>query len=137
MFHLVRGSVYLLVVLWASFSFLYTGLATTFTYIVLIFDISIYIYDNDDDDDDDDDDICLFHLSLHVMFLFFIYTHVSLLYSIFNFCFTLRCRDEFCLKCFRNTSCQNLPCHELSSCKIFQAFVLGLYFIVFDKWLWV
>ena len=43
MFHLVRGSVYLLVVLEASFSFLYTGLVTIFTYIVLIFDIYIYI----------------------------------------------------------------------------------------------
>ena len=44
MFHLVRGSVYLLVVLGASFSFLYTSLVTIFTYIVLIFDIYIYIY---------------------------------------------------------------------------------------------
>ena len=24
------------------------------------------------------------------------------------FCFTLRCLNEFCLKCFRNTSCQSL-----------------------------
>ena len=43
MFHLVRGSVYLLVVLGAFFSFLYTSLVTIFTYIVLIFDIYIYI----------------------------------------------------------------------------------------------
>ena len=42
MFYLVRGSVYLLVVLGVSFSFLYTGLVTIFTYIVLIFDIYIY-----------------------------------------------------------------------------------------------
>ena len=42
-FHLVRGSVYLLVVLEASFSFLYTGLVTIFTYIMLIFDIYIYM----------------------------------------------------------------------------------------------
>ena len=40
--------------------FLYTGLVTMFTYIVLIFD-----------------DVCLLHLSLHVLFLFYLYTHVS------------------------------------------------------------
>ena len=45
--------------------FLYTGLVTMFVYIVLIFDIYIY------------DDVCLLHLPLHVLFLFFLYTHVS------------------------------------------------------------
>ena len=85
-----------------------------------------------------DDVIITFHLSLHVLFLLFLYTHVSyLLYAIFHFCFTLRCLDEFCLKFFRNIGCQNLSCHELSSCKVFQEFVLGLDFIVFNKWLWV
>ena len=50
-----------------------------------------------------------FHLSLHVLFLFSLYAHVFyILYAIFYFCFTLRCRDEFCLKCFRNTGCQSL-----------------------------
>ena len=78
--------------------FLYTNLVTMFTYIVLIFNIYIYIYD-----------VCLLHLSLHVLFLFSLYTHASyILYAIHYFCFTLRCRDEFCLKCFRNTSCQSL-----------------------------
>ena len=81
--------------------FLYTGLMTMFIYIVLIFDIYIYIYD--------DDDVCLLHLPLHVLFLFFLYTHVSyLMYAILYFCFTLRCLDEFCLKCFKNTGCQSL-----------------------------
>ena len=51
----------------------------------------------------------LFHLSLHVLFLFFLYTHVSyLLYAIYYLCFTLRWLDEFCLKCSRNTGCQSL-----------------------------
>ena len=64
--------------------------------------------------------ITFFHLSLHVLFLFSLYAHASyLLYVIFYLCFTLRCLDEFCLKCFRNTSCQSLSCHELSSCKKF------------------
>ena len=30
-------------------------------------------------------------------------------------------------KCFRKTGYESLPCHELSSCKVFQEFVLGLY----------
>ena len=78
--------------------------------------------------------ITFFHLSLHVLFLFSLYAHASyLLYAIFYFYFTLRCRDEVCLKCFRNTSCQCLSCHELSSCKVFQEFVIGLDFIVFNK----
>ena len=51
----------------------------------------------------------LFHLSLHVLFLFFLYTHVSyLMYAMYYFCFTLRCLDEFSFKCFRNTGCQSL-----------------------------
>ena len=57
----------------------------------------------------------IIHLSLHVLFLFSLYTHISLLYAIIYFCFTLRCLDEFCLKCFRKTGCQNLSCHELFS----------------------
>ena len=49
------------------------------------------------------------HLSLHVLFLFSFYAHASyFLHAIFYFCFTLRCCDEFCLKCFRNTGCQSL-----------------------------
>ena len=82
----------------------------------------------------------VFHLSLHVLFLFYLYIHVFLytcffMYTILYFCFTLRCFDEFCLKYFRKMGCENLPCHELSSCKVFQEFVLGLDFIVFNKWL--
>ena len=90
MFHLVRGVL--------TFFFLYTGLVTMFTYIVLILDIYIYIYD----------DVCLLHLPLHVLFLSYFYTHVSFLYSIHYFYFTLRCHDEFRLKCFRNTGHQSL-----------------------------
>ena len=103
--------------------FLYTGLVTMFTYMhsAYLWDIYIYIYIYYDDDDD----VCLLHLSLHVLFLFYLYTRVSLLYAIYYFCFTLKCHDEFCLKCFKNTGCQNLPCHELSFCKVFQEFVLG------------
>ena len=49
------------------------------------------------------------HLSLHVLFLFSLYAHDSyILYAIYYFCFTLRCCEEFCLKCFRNTGCQSI-----------------------------
>ena len=67
-------------------------------------------------------------------FFFSLYAHASyILYAIFYFCFTLRCRDEFYLKCFKSTRCQSLSCHELSSCKVFQECMLGLDFIVFNK----
>ena len=65
-----------------------------------------------------------------------LYTYFFM-YVILYFCFTLRCLDKFCLKCFRKIVCQSLSCHELSSYKFFQKFVLGLDFIVLNKWLWV
>ena len=78
--------------------FLYTGLVTMFIYIVLIFDIYIYIW------------WCMSSSPTSTCVVFFsLYTHVSYyLYAILYFCFTLRCLDEFCLKCFRNTGCQSL-----------------------------
>ena len=92
------------------------------TYIVFLF---IYIYV----------DVCCFSsiflcivssLSLNTCFF---------MYAIVYFFFTLRFLNEFCLKCFRKTGFENLPCQELFSCKIFQEFVLRLDFIVFNKWL--
>ena len=55
-------------------------------------------------------DVCFFfHLPFHALFLFSLYTQSSYyLYAIYYFCFTQRCLDEFCLKCFRNTGCQSL-----------------------------
>ena len=54
-------------------------------------------------------DVCFFYLSLQVLFLFFLYTHGSYyLYAIYYLCFTQRCLDKFCLRCFRNTGCQSL-----------------------------
>ena len=58
---------------------------------------------------------CFFYLFMHMLFIDCMQSFI---------CFTLRCRDEFCLKYFRNTNCQSLPCHELSSYKFFQEFVL-------------
>ena len=122
MFYLVRGSVYLLVVLGVSFSFLYTGLVTIFTYIVLIFDIYIlhctylwyiYIYD-----------VCLLHLSLHVLFLLSLYT-CFFMYAIF-ISVSHMIPWWVLFNCFRKTGCKSLLCHELSSCKFFEEFMLGL-----------
>ena len=67
----------------------------------------------------------LLHLSLHLLFLFFLYTNISLcMHSLFLF--HTWGLDEFLFKCFRKTGCESLPCHELSSCKVFQEFMLGL-----------
>ena len=37
-----------------------------------------------------------------------LYTCFLCLYAIYYLCFTKRCLDEFCLKCFRNTGYQSL-----------------------------
>ena len=87
--------------------------------------IMLYIYD--------EVVITVFHLSLHVLFLFSLYAHASyLLYAMFYFCFTLRCRDEFCLKCFRNTSCQSLLAINSLLAK-FSKVCVRIDFIVFNK----
>ena len=56
---------------------------------------------------------------------FLLYTHVSLCMQSL-FLFHTWCLDEFLFKCFRKTGCKSLPCHELSFCKVFQEFMLGL-----------
>ena len=71
-------------------------------------------------------DVC-FSPILTCVVLFSLYAHGSYyFYTIYYFCFTQRCLDEFCLKCFKKTGCQSRPCHKLSSCKIFQEFMLRL-----------
>ena len=90
---------------------MYIGLVTIWHTLYLFLDIYMLTY--------------VIHLSLHVLFLFSLYAYDSYYwYATFYFCFTLRCLDEFCLKCFRNTDCQSLSFHELSSCNVFQEFVL-------------
>ena len=75
------------------------------TYIVLIFGLYIYIY---------------IYIYMYVLMYVIspispcvgsflsLYTCFLLMYAILYFCFTLRCLDEFCLKCFRSTGCQSL-----------------------------
>ena len=108
------------------FSFLYI-LDTLFIYfrsydhivIANLVDIYIYIYTH----------LRLllqfFHLSLHVLPVS-LYAHATyILYAILYFCFTLRCLDEFFFKCFRKYRLSKSTCHKLSSCKVFQEFVIG------------
>ena len=78
MFHLVRGSVYLLVVVGASFSFLYTDLVTISTYTVLIFDIYIYIYMM----------MYVFFAYLSMCCFFSLFIHVFFYVQNLYFCFT-------------------------------------------------
>ena len=95
--------------------FLYTGLVTIFMYIVLIFDIYIYIYN-----------VSLLHLSLHVLFLFYLYTHVSL-YTVCNLLFLFHTNMLWWVlfKVIQKYRLLKSFFHELSSCKVFQEFVLG------------
>ena len=94
--------------------FLYTGLVTMFTYIMLIFDI--YIYDN----------VCLLHLPLHVLFLFSLHTHASY-YFVCNLLFLFHTKMPWWVlfKVFQKYRLSKSTCHKLSSCKVFQEFVLG------------
>ena len=71
------------------------------------------------------------HLSLHVLFLSSLYAHASyILYAIFYFCFTLRCHDEFCLKCFRNTGCQSLLAINSLLAKIFKSLCYDRFYCI-------
>ena len=73
----------------------------------------------------------LFHLPFHVLFLFSLYTHASYyLYAIFYFCFTQRCLDEFCLKCFRNTGCQSLLAINSLLAKFFKSLCYDRFYYI-------
>ena len=88
------------------------------TYIVLIFGLYLLMY--------------VIHLSLLVLFLFSLYIHDSyiLLYAIYYFCFTLRCRNEFCLKCFNNTSCQSLLAINSLLAKFFKSLCYDRFYCI-------
>ena len=67
-----------------------------------------------------------FFTYLYMCYFFSIFIHMFLYALNHLFLFQIRCLDEFCLKCFRKTGYENLSCHELSPCKVFQEFVLRL-----------
>ena len=81
-FHLVRGSAYFLLLVHRFCDHVYIHYA----YLWWCMSSSLIL-------------TCVFFLSLYTCFY---------LYAIYYFCFTQRCIDEFCLKCFRNTGCQSL-----------------------------
>ena len=111
MFYLVRGSVYLLVVLGASFSFLYTGLVTIFTYIILYFHIWWW---------------CMFSSPTSACIVSFLSWYTCFfMYAIF-ISISHMMHWWVLFKCFRKTGYESLSCHELSSCKVFQEFVVGI-----------
>ena len=71
------------------------------------------------------------HLSLHVLFLFSLYAHDSyILYTIYYFCFTQRCLNEFCLKCSRNTSSQSLLAINSLLTKFFKSLCYDRFYCV-------
>ena len=72
-----------------------------------------------------------FHLPFHVLFLFSLYTYGSYyLYAIYYFCFTQRCLDEFCLKCFRNTGCQSLLAINSLLAKFFKSLYYDWFYCI-------
>ena len=112
-FILLGGVFTSFIVIEASFSFLYTGLVTMFTYIVLILYIYIYIYFIYND-------VCLLHLSLHVLFLLYFYTHVSLcMQSLFPF--HIWCFDEFCLSVSKRYVVKVYPAMNCLLAKFFKS----------------
>ena len=52
------------------------------------------------------------------------------------FCFTQRCLDEFCLKCFRNTGCQNLLAINSLLTKFFKSLCYDRFYCI-QQWIWV
>ena len=80
---------------------------------------------------------CMFLSPLHVLFLFYLYALASYhLNAIYYFCFTQRCLDEFCLKCFKNTGCQILLAINSLLAKFFKSLCRDRFYCI-NKWVWV
>ena len=94
-------------------NFLYTSLVTIYLWNTLYFTFHIY------------DDVCFSLPSFTSVVSFLsLYTYFFM-YTIF-ISISHMMPWWVLFKCFRKTSCENLPCHELSSCKVFQEIMLGL-----------
>ena len=52
------------------------------------------------------------------------------MYAIYYFCFTQRCLDEFCLKCFRNTGCQSLLAINSLLAKFFKSLCYDRFYCI-------
>ena len=77
-------------------------------------------------------DVCSsFIYPLHMLFLFSLYAHAFYyLYAIYYFYFTQRYLDEFCLKCFRNTSCQSLLAINSLLAKFFKSLCYDRFYCI-------
>ena len=77
-------------------------------------------------------DVCFsFTYPLHVLFIFSLYAHAFYyLYAIYYFYFTQRCLDVFCLKCFRNTGCQNLLAINSLLAKLFKSLCYDRFYCI-------
>ena len=125
--HFLIGGVFILfegcseVYMYFSFLSLHTASCTPFlwpfmTYIVLYF----YIYD----------DVCFSSpISTCVVFFLSLYTYFFTYAIIIYVSHMMPWWVLF--KCFRKTGCKSLPCHELSSYKVFQEFMLDFFFFFF------
>ena len=93
--------------------FLYTGLVTMFTYIVIIFDIYIYIW-------------CMFFFTYYYMWCFFSFFIHIVLILVYNLLFLFHTKIPWWVlfKVFQKYRLSKSTCHKLSSCKVFQEFVL-------------
>ena len=75
--------------------------------------------------------VWFFHLSLHVLFLFFLYTHSSYyLYAIYYFCLIQRCLNKFCLRCFRNIGCLSLLAINSLLAKFFKSLYYDRFYCI-------
>ena len=88
-FHLIRGSAYLILLVHRTCDYVYIHCSYLwYIYMMMMYVFFTYLY------------MCCF-------FSIFIHMFLSM-YAIYYFYFILKCLDEFCLKCFRNTDCQSL-----------------------------
>ena len=92
------------------------------TYIVLIFEF-IYF------------DVCYSPIFVYVVsFLslctWFLYIVRNPFFFFFFSCFTLRCHDEFCLKCFKNTGCQSLLAMNSLFAKFFKSLCYDRFYCI-------
>ena len=62
--------------------------------------------------------------------IYLIHIFDEVVITFFYFCFTLRCRDEFCLKCFRNTGCQSLLAMNSLLAKLFKSLCYNRFYCI-------
>ena len=94
-----------------SFLFLYTGLMTIFTYIMLIFDIYMMMY--------------VFFTYLYMCCFFSFFIHMVLITCMQSIISVSHKDALMSFVVFQKYRLSKSTCHKLSSCKVFQEFVLG------------